>query len=327
MIDYEFLRTLSPKQYPKVLAQWFREKTGEDLDLENPKTFNEKIQWLKLYDSTALKTRLADKYLVREWIKEKIGEEYLIPLLGVWDKFDDIDFEKLPNSFVLKTNHGSAMHIIVKDKSNFDISAAKQKFDKWLKTNYTLCYGLELHYTDIKPKIIAEEYIENDNSDLSDYKIFCFNGKPHCIEYLKDRNTTGLKVAFFDLNWKKLPFTNANYPLIEDEISKPKNLDLMVQLAEKLAEGFAFVRVDFYALNDGSIKFGEMTFTPASGVMKWSPKEQDLIMGSLLKLPQPTSQLPEKSFAERERNLNAKRTNIDVNLSIWDCMRIFYISP
>lgn len=284
-ICYNFLKLLPHERYSQVLARWFKEKTGEDLDLENPKTFNEKIQWLKLYDSTALKTRLADKYLVRDWVREQIGEEYLIPLLGVWDNFDDIDFDKLPNQFVLKCNHGAGMNIIVKDKSALNIGEIKIKINKWLNTNYAFNYGLELHYGDIKPKIMAESYMENAGDNLSDYKIFCFNGKPNCIEYLMDRHTVGLKVAFFDLCWNKLPFTNINYPLITNEISKPKNLDLMIQLAEKLAEGFAFVRVDFYVLNDGSVKFGEMTFTPASGAINWFPKEQNIVFGNLLELP------------------------------------------
>ena len=137
------------KCYPVYLKDFYFHKTGKQLDLENPQTFNEKIQWLKLYDSTPLKTKLADKYLVRDWVKEKIGEEYLIPLLGVWENFDDIDFDKLPDKFVLKANHGSAWNIIVTDKNSFDKKSAKKKFDKWLRTDYSL-KSFETHYRNIK---------------------------------------------------------------------------------------------------------------------------------------------------------------------------------
>ena len=164
--DYDYYRSLDPSQYEEELKDWYKRRTKKELDLENPKTFNEKIQWLKLYDSTPIKTKLADKYLVREWVKEKIGEEYLVPLLGVWDKFDDIDFDKLPDKFVLKCNHGCGWNLIVTDKSKIDKVEAKKKFDKWMNTNFAFCNGLELHYKNIQPKIIAEEYLENNGGDL-----------------------------------------------------------------------------------------------------------------------------------------------------------------
>lgn len=289
--DYDYYRNLSPEKYEEELKLWFVRTVKYPLNLENPKTFDEKLQWLKLYDSTPLKTRLADKYLVREWVKEKIGAQYLIPLLGVWDKFDDIDFDKLPNSFVLKANHGCGWNIIVRDKSKFDIEDARKKFAVWMNMNFAFKFGLELQYLNIPPKIIAEEYMENGNNDLYDYKVFCFNGKADSIMFLSERQK-GLKMAFYDLNWNKLPFTYS-FPRNEDDIPKPKNLELLIQLSEKLAEGFAHVRVDFYILNDGSLKFGEMTFTSASGSCKWNPPEQDRIYGDLIKLPQ-KSPIPER---------------------------------
>lgn len=288
---YDYYKKLRPDQYASELKDWFKQNTGEELDLDNPKTYNEKIQWLKLYDSTPLKTQLADKYLVRDWVRSKIGDQYLVKLLGVWDKFDDIDFDRLPNSFVLKANHGCGWNIIVKDKSKFDIMKAKNKFDSWMKSNFAFRVGLELQYMNIPPKIIAEEYMENGNNDLYDYKVFCFGGKAQSIMFLSERKT-GLKMAFYDLNWQKLPFVYS-YPRNEAEVPKPKNLNLMVQLAEKLAQGFAHVRVDFYVLNDGSLKFGEMTFTSASGTCKWNPPEQNLIYGNLITLP-PRSPIPRK---------------------------------
>lgn len=288
--DYAYYEDLFTNKYEKELKLWYKERTGEELNLQNPKTFNEKIQWMKLYDSTPLKTRLADKYLVREWVAEKIGEEYLIPLLGVWDSFEDIDFDKLPERFVLKANHGYNWNYIVKDKSTFDKNDARAKFAEWLNTNFAF-KGLEIQYMNIPPKIIAEEYLENGDSDLYDYKVFCFGGKAESIMYLSERKQ-GLKMAFFDLEWHKLPFTYS-YPRNEADIAKPKNLDLLIKLAEKLSAGFPHVRVDFYILNDGSLKFGEMTFTTANGMCKWNPPEQNRIYGDLIKLP-PKSPIPER---------------------------------
>lgn len=278
--EYKLCKYMAEEKYPEYLKDWFYKCTGKELNLDNPQTFNEKIQWMKLYDSTPLKTSLADKYLVRDWIKEKIGEEYLIPLLGVWDKFDDIDFDKLPDKFVLKANHGSAWNIIVTDKNKFDKQDAKKKFDEWLHTNFAFQDGLELHYKDIKPLIIAEKYIENDNQDLYDYKIWCFDGKAKYIQFLSERKE-GLKMVFYDTEWNKQDFVYS-YPRNEKDIEKPKNLELLLTLAEKLAQGFSHVRVDFYILNDGSIKFGEMTFTSMSGACKWVPNDTNKVMGDLI---------------------------------------------
>ena len=289
--DYNYYNMLPPEKYEDELKVWFKKVTGDELNLNQPLTYNAKIQWLKLYDSTPLKTKLADKYLVRNWVEEKIGAQYLIPLLGVWDKFDDIDFDKLPNSFVLKANHGCGWNIIVKDKSKFDIEDARKKFNTWMSTNFAFKFGLELQYLNIAPKIIAEQYLENGANDLYDYKVFCFNGKAESIMFLSERKQ-GLKMAFYDLNWNKLPFVYT-YPRNEAEVPKPQNLELLIKLSEKLAEGFAHVRVDFYILNDGSLKFGEMTFTSASGSCKWNPPEQDRIYGDLIKLP-PKSPIPER---------------------------------
>lgn len=281
--EYKYYKNLNPKFYAEELKQWYKSKTGEDLNLENPKTFNQKMQWLKLYDSTPIKTKLADKYLVREWVKEKIGEEYLIPILGVWDSFDEIDFDKLPNRFVLKTNHGSGWQTIVKDKNKFNKKLQKQRFDKWMNTNFAFVAGYELHYRDIKPKIIAEQFIEDPSGDLKDYKIMCFNGKPEFIWADVDR-FHGHTRDIFDLNWNRLPFevkcTRSNY-----EIEKPQNLDKMIELAKILCEGFPLVRVDLYSLPDGSIKFGEMTFTSGTGIESFSPGKYGEIYGDMITLP------------------------------------------
>lgn len=274
------------KSYEKALLDWWYKLTGKHLNLYNPKTFNEKIQWLKLYDSTPIKTRLADKYLVRDWVAEKIGSEYLIPLLGVYDKFEEIDFDKLPDRFVIKCNHGCAYNIIVKDKSKLDLNDVKAKLDKWMAEDFALKFGLELHYRDIPHKIIIEEFIENKKSggDLYDYKFWCFDGHVEYIQFLSERNTDGLKMAFYDKNWNKQDFVYS-YPLDTKTIEKPDNLDDMIKMAEKLSDGFGHVRVDFYRMDDGKIYFGEMTFTSASGSCKWNDEKINRYFGDLIKLP------------------------------------------
>lgn len=268
------------------LERWHKKKTGLQLNLNNPKTFNEKIQWSKLYDSTPIKTRLADKYLVRDWVAEKIGEQYLIPLLGVYDSFDEIDFDKLPKQFIIKCNHGSGYNIIVKDKSKLDLNDVKAKLDKWIVENFAFKNGCELHYRDIPPKIIIEKFIENKTSggDLYDYKFWCFNGKVEYIQFLSERNIDGLKMAFYDKNWNKQDFVYS-HPLDKKNIEKPSNLDKMIKLAEVLSADFNHVRVDFYRMDDGKLYFGEMTFTSASGVCKWNDEKINRYFGKLFKLP------------------------------------------
>ncbi len=285
-IEYLYMSNLKAGDYPKTLKKMYRNKVGKELNLENPTTYNEKIQWSKLYDSTPIKTKLSDKYLVRDWVKDKIGEEYLVPLLGVWDDFDEIDFDALPDQFVLKANHGSGWNIIVSDKDKLDKADAKRKFNKWLKRNFAF-YGLEMQYKDIKPNIIAEKYIILEGADdLPDYKFFCFNGKVFClytmINYALDHSKGQL--GFFDRDYKLLPYHRLDFKPITEQPLAPKNFDKMVELAEVLSQGFGHVRVDFYNL-DGKIYFGEMTFTNACGFSVFEPEEFDSILGKEWDLP------------------------------------------
>lgn len=273
---------LNANEYERELKRWYKEKTGEVLDLDNPKTFNEKIQWIKLYGTTQLMTKLVDKYAVREWVVEKIGEQYLTHLIGVWSRFDDIEIEKLPNQFVLKCNHGSGWSEIITDKSNWNVKETKRKFDRWLSLNFAFVAGLELQYRDIQPQIIAEEYLENQGGEIFDYKFWCFNGKVEFIMFLAERST-GLKMNNYDRNWNLLPFVY-NYPNTNYIVEKPKELEKMIKIAEILAKDFNHVRVDLYCLNDGSIKFGEMTFTSASGICKWSDESINMELGKLISL-------------------------------------------
>jgi len=283
-IKYYYYKGLHPDQYPQNLKEWYKERTGEELNLENPTTFNEKVQWLKLYDSTEFKSRLADKYLVREFVKEKIGEEYLVPLIGVYDSFDDIDFDKLPEKFAMKTNHSSTWNLIVKDKAELDIEAAKRKFDYWLKRDYSFEYGMELHYSNIKPKIIIEKFIENFDEEVIDYRFFCFDGKVYAIWASIGSGTQNRKNNVYDLDWNLQPLKMGNLPNGTELEKRPDNLDKMIEISEKLSEGISMVRVDLYEIN-GKIQFGEMTFTPMSGCAKWNPPEYNKLYGEQIKLP------------------------------------------
>ena len=283
---YAYLLSVPESRYPEELCKWYYECTGQPLNLASPKTFNEKIQWLKLYDSTPLKTRLTDKYLVREWIKEKVGEEYLVPLIGTWDSFDEIDFERLPDQFVLKANHGSGWNIIVKDKSQFDTQEAKCKFDKWMNTNFAFVNGLELHYSNIVPKIIAEKYIEQMDKNLLDYKIHVFHDSPKIIQIIGDRDQFHhtAKECCFSLDWIQDELMYHTYDQYEFPPKRPDNLEEILNVATILGTGFKYVRVDLYNIN-GKIVFGEMTFTPASGIGKWRDIDVDRKIGSLIEIP------------------------------------------
>ena len=255
---------------------------GRPLDLNNPQRFTEKIQWLNLYDSTPLKSQLADKYSVRSWIAEQIGDRYLIPLLGVWDDANGIDFDDLPNQFVLKCNHGSGMNIIVRDKKTFDRQAAREKINSWLAIDYSVL-AIELHYTRIKPKIIAEKFISDGKSlDINDYKFWCFNGHVEYVQVDRARSTNHVQ-RFYSVDWKPLPFIIAGHTLDDKILKKPAKLKTMLNIAKKLSVGFSIVRVDLYCVAD-KIYFGEMTFTPLAGLVKWNPDDMDYRIGSLIRL-------------------------------------------
>ena len=289
--NYDYYMSLEPEQYVEEIKLWYKCAKKVDLDLDHPKTFNEKMQWLKIYDSTPIKTLLADKYLVRDWVKEIAGEEYLVPLLGVWDSFDEIDFDKLPDQFVLKTNHGSAWNIIVKDKSQFDKEDAKKKMDEWMKLNFAFVYGFQLHYMNIPPKIIAEKYIE-EMDQVYDYKFMCFNGEVKFIWVDTDRFTRHRRTLFTP-EWERRKET-INKPAADFDIPRPKTFDKMLELATKMCQGFAHVRVDFYEV-DGKLYFGEMTFTSASGVEMSKTVEFNYEMGDWLVLPE-KSPIPRNMF-------------------------------
>ena len=285
VLSEKYLSSISIEERAERLKRTFKSRTGESLNLISPKTFNEKIQWLKLYDNKPIKSELADKYHVREWVKKQIGGEYLIPLLGVWDAPEEVDFNALPNRFALKSNHGSDMILVVKDKSLLNIGKTRKLMARWLEIPFGLL-NMEQHYHAIPRKIIAEEYIEQDDGNLYDYKIHCFNGKPEYIQVVGDRdwNAHSAKTSFYDTEWRITPYAYGR-PRYENSKQKPEQLEKLLAIAERLCRDFIYVRVDLYLLDNGDIKFGEMTFHPLSGFGKWQPPEANLFMGQKIKLP------------------------------------------
>ena len=275
------LKQLPKTEYPKMLAARYEAAIGHKLNWDNLQTYTEKMQWAKLYDKNPLKATLTDKYLVREWVEKTIGGEYLIPLLGVWDNFEDIDFSELPDRFVLKTNHGSGTNLIVKDKSKLNLKRAKRMFDDWMNIDYAYNSNFEMHYTDIKPKIIAEKYMETSTGELPDYKFLCFGGKPYYCWVDCGRFTNHTRNVY-DLDWKLQSWSQC-HPINEVIIEKPAKFETMVMLAQKLSEGLSHVRVDFYNI-DGNIYFGEMTFTNPRGWERIYPDEWDKRLGELWQL-------------------------------------------
>ena len=252
-------------------------------DLKNPKTYNEKLQWLKLYDRNPIYTTMADKYEAKKYVANIIGEEYIVPTLGVWDKFDDIDFDSLPNQFVLKCTHDSGGLVICKDKNTFDIDAAKNIIEKSLNTNY-FYHSREWPYKNIKPRIIAEEYIANNDGTLPDYKFFSFDGDTKALYIATDRQSNEeTKFDFYDCEFNHLDFVNS-HPNSKKENKKPEHFDEMIKLANILSKGYPHIRVDFYEVN-GKVYFGELTFYHMSGFQPFKPDKWDYTFGDWLKLP------------------------------------------
>ena len=278
------LKTMSiipDKTYLKMLWNKYMDYP---INLKTPKTFSEKIVWLKLYDRKPLYTMLADKYAVKKYVSEKCGEQYVVRNFGMWKRFDDIDFDTLPDQFVLKCNHASGGIAICKDKRTFNKAAARQKLTNCLKSNFYYDYR-EWVYKDIEPCIIAEEFI---GDDLQDYRVYCFNGEPKIVySYTNKSNAQGTKPEpeycdIFDVNWKPLPYRQ-NSPARGD-VPRPPHLEEMLEFSRKISQNIPFVRVDLYD-NNGRVLFSECTFYPGGGMSKFRPQEWDSILGSWLHLP------------------------------------------
>lgn len=266
------------------LCLMYRARLGKRLHLENPMTYNEKLQWLKLYDRNPAYSILVDKYLVRNYVSDMIGEDYLVPLLGVWDNPEEINFNDLPNQFVLKCNHDSGTVIICKNKGQFDTQKAVEILKKKMNRNFYQG-GREWPYKNVKPRVLCEKYMVNgSDTGLRDYKIYCFDGVAKIILVVTGRyvNKT-VNYDFFDrsFNWLDL---EREHPRSNIKPDKPKSFEKMLNIAEKLSSGMPEVRVDLYEI-DGKVFFGEMTLFPGSGFIKSTPPKWDDVMGDWIRLP------------------------------------------
>ncbi|MBR5156646.1 MAG: glycosyl transferase [Clostridia bacterium] len=263
-------------------------RTGEKLNLKNPETFNEKLQWLKINDRKPIYSDMVDKYEVKNYVAEKLGEEYIIPTLGIWDKFEDIDFNALPDQFVLKCTHDSGGLAVCTNKAEFDVEKAKEKIERCFKRNYYWS-SREWPYKNVKPRIIAEKYMEDENAaeGLTDYKFFCFGGKPKLLyvsQGLQDHATAA--ISFYDLEGNEMPFHRKDFRPIDGKMVLPEKFDEMVKIAEKLAKEVdnPFIRIDLYSIC-GKIYFSEITFFPCSGMMPIEPEEWNKTLGDWIELP------------------------------------------
>ncbi len=275
-----FIKAIPDRMF--ISIQYFY-KTGRILHLNNPKRFNEKLQWIKLYNRDPEYTKMVDKYAVKDYLTPIIGREHIIPLLGVWSNFDDIDFELLPSQFVLKTTHGSGGIFICRNKNELNIENARQILNKALSRNYYyLCR--EWPYKNVPPRIIAEKYIQDGlNQNLTVYKVFNFDGEPFLIQTIQNDKTKEETVDYFDLRWNKLNLRQ-NYPNSKTQPKKPDHLDLIITLSKLCSKGIPFVRTDWYEAN-GKVYFSEYTFFSDAGHEPFYPDYWDLKLGEMTKLP------------------------------------------
>ena len=286
-IHYNMGAALTEKKKKEILTEAFKDRVGYDINWDNPQTFNEKIMWFKMYYHDPMMTKCADKYAVKEYVSETIGSQYTVPTIASWSNPDEIDFDKLPNQFVLKVNWSSGYNIIVSDKSKLDIKQTKDKLKRWIKPDRNAYYQyFNWGYKDRKPVIYAEEYLEQIAGQVYDYKFFMCNGEFEFMLIATDRaNDDDLTHDFFDKDFNYIPLTYGELKHANPLPQKPKHFDKMIELAKKLAKPFPFVRVDFYEIGD-EVFLGEMTFYPAGGLKPFHPAEWDWKLGEKIRLPQ-----------------------------------------
>lgn len=281
-VDDKMFHLLDDASYIKIKYKYF---FGKNINLSRPETFNEKLQWLKLYDRNPKYTKMVDKYEAKKYVADIIGEEYIIPTLGVYDKFDEIDFDKLPNQFVIKCTHDSGGLAIVKDKSKMDLEKIRKKINKCLRKNYYY-NGREWPYKNVKPRIIIEKYMEDKNYKIMrDYKFFCFNGEPKLLylsEGLENHATAG--ISFYDMNMELTDCKRKDYRPISYKPEKPKNFDKMKKFSAVLSRGIPHLRVDWYEI-DGKLYFGELTFSTCNGMIPFEGEKWDRKLGDMIELP------------------------------------------
>lgn len=261
------------------LERIYKARTGRTLDLQSPKSFNEKLQWLKLHDRNPAYCQMVDKYEVKKYVSERIGSDYIIPSYGVWDLFDQIDFDALPGQFVLKCTHDSGGLVICKDKNTFDRNKAKKKIERSLKRNY-FYQSREWPYKDLKPRVLAEKYmVDESGTELKDYKVLCFDGQPKLIELHQGRFTGTHYQDFYDTEWNKLTMSQFGEKAYPEDAPRPACFSEMLELSAKLSNDIPHVRVDWYIIH-GKLYFGELTFYDASGFDLFQEEKDDLLLGS-----------------------------------------------
>lgn len=281
----KFIRTvcriIPDKPY---LTLKYRVRMGKWIDWKNPHTFNEKLQWIKLYDRQSRYITMVDKYEAKKYVANIIGDEYIIPTIGVWDSFDDIDFDSLPDRFVLKCTHDSGGLVICKDKKSLDLTAARKKIEKSLRESYYWT-GREWPYKGVKPRIIAEQYMTDSHQPdgLIDYKLHCFSGIPKVILVCRDRFGK-MTEDFYSDRWEHIPVARSNHPNADKLDSIPDQLEEMLRLAARLSQDTPFLRTDFYTI-EGKVFFGELTLFPTSGMEKFVPEEFDHKFGDWISIP------------------------------------------
>ncbi|MCL6265275.1 ATP-grasp fold amidoligase family protein [Flagellimonas myxillae] len=275
------MKFLPPSFYVKVYYEYY---TGKKLNLQNPVEFNEKIQWLKVYYKNPILNQLVDKYEVRSFVEKKIGAQYLNKLIGVYYKASEVNIDSLPNSFVIKGAHGYNFNLIVKDKSSLNRLKASYLFRKWLSRNQYYRGGLEWAYKDVRPKLVAEEFLsELDKEGIDDFKFFCFGGNPKVVQLDVDRGVNHRR-CYYNTQWEQIPITRKGFKPMDHQVEPPKNFEKMLDICRTLSKDFPFVRVDLYNL-DGRILFGEMTFYPGDGRNDFYPDEYNKILGDYMVLP------------------------------------------
>ena len=257
---------------------------GYPLDLENPKTFSEKLQWLKVNYREPIQIVMVDKHEAKDFIAQRVGDQYIIPTLAIWDSVEDIDFDVLPNQFVLKCTHDSGGIVICKDKSSLDREAAKAELSTSLQRDYSRI-AREWPYKDVPRRIIAEEYLsELGSNEILDYKMYCFHGKPKLTVVCSNRfSKTGTRMNFYDIDWKPMGIHFGHYPPLSTEFTRPETYEEMLRLATELSKDCPFLRVDFYEIK-GRLYIGELTFFPGAGFEKFRPMTKDYELGEWLHL-------------------------------------------
>lgn len=277
---YTYLSKLKEEEYQHVIQEMYYRTFGKYINWDKPLTYNEKINCEKVKMANEIHKKLVDKLLVRDWIKQKIGEKYLTKLYGVWEDADEINFESLPNAFVLKMNNASNRNIVVRDKSKINQEVVRRQLKVWKQFNFAFD-AYELQYRDIVPMIICEEYLDGVADSVYDYNVYCFHGQPEYIWCIKGSHKPDCKASFYNTNWELMPFSYG-YPKDNDLAPRPNNLEQMLEISRILSRDFKHVRVDLYNLPNGDIFFGEMTFTTWGGLKRFIPDEWDSIFGNLI---------------------------------------------